>query len=125
MKFSLESKGDWSKTTRYLSRLERMEMFKSLSKYGDQGVQALASATPKDSGETANSWTYEVVVSGKSARIVWKNTNINQGVNIAIILQMGHGTGTGGYVQGRDYINPAMRPIFDKIANEVWKEVTK
>lgn len=125
MKFSLESKGDWSKTTRYLSRLERMEMFKTLSKYGDQGVQALASATPKDSGETANSWTYEVVVSGKSARIVWKNTNINQGVNIAIILQMGHGTGTGGYVQGRDYINPAMRPIFDKIANEVWKEVTK
>lgn len=125
MKFSLESKGDWSKTTRYLSRLERMEMFKSLSKYGDQGVQALASATPKDSGETANSWTYEVVVSGKSARIVWKNTNVNQGVNIAIILQMGHGTGTGGYVQGRDYINPAMRPIFDKIANEVWKEVTK
>lgn len=125
MKFSLESKGDWSKTTKYLSRLERMEMFKTLGKYGDQGVRALASATPKDSGETANSWTYEVVVSGKSARIVWKNTNVNQGVNIAIILQMGHGTGTGGYVQGRDYINPAMRPIFDKIANEVWKEVTK
>lgn len=125
MKISLESKGNFKNTERFLSRISRNEHLKILNKYGEKGVAALASATPKDSGETANSWTYEVKIEGNSGRIVWKNTNINRGVNIAIILQMGHGTGTGGYVQGRDYINPAMRPIFDQIANEVWKEVTK
>lgn len=125
MKFSLESKGDWTATKKFLTRLERNEIYKNLSRQGEKGVQALSSATPKDSGETANSWTYEVVVTNNNAQIIWKNSNINNGVNIAIILQTGHGTGTGGYVQGRDYINPAMRPIFDQIANEVWKEVTR
>ena len=87
------------------------------------GVSALAQATPVDSGATASSWGYEIVVSGEDATIYWTNTNQNKGVYIAVILQFGHGTGTGGYVAGRDYINPAMRPIFDKIANEAWMEV--
>ena len=89
------------------------------------GVDALASATPVESGLTAASWYFEVESGGGRHRITWKNSNVNGGVHIAIILQYGHGTGTGGYVQGRDYINPAIRPVFDKIEAEVWKEVTK
>lgn len=98
---------------------------KILQKYGQQGVAALSAATPVESGTTANSWSYEIKTSGQSATIYWSNSNVNKGVNIAVILQFGHGTGTGGYVQGRDYINPAMRPIFDKIAEEAWMEVVK
>ena len=94
-----------------------------LSKYGQIGVGALASATPLDSGKTAASWGYEISMSGNSATITWINSNQNQGVNIAVILQYGHGTGTGGYVAGRDYINPAMRPVFDKITEDVWREI--
>lgn len=94
-----------------------------LQKYGSKGVAALAASTPVDTGKTAGSWTYSISVSGESATIYWENSNTNKGVNIAVILQYGHGTGTGGYVQGRDYINPAMRPIFDQIANEAWMEV--
>jgi hypothetical protein len=89
------------------------------------GVDALANATPVESGLTAQSWYYEVESGGGRHRITWKNRNVNQGVPIAIILQYGHGTGTGGYVAGRDYINPAIRPAFEKIADEVWKEVTR
>lgn len=89
------------------------------------GVDALANATPVESGLTAQSWYFEVESGGGSHRITWKNRNVNQGVPIAIILQYGHGTGTGGYVAGRDYINPAIRPAFDKIADAVWKEVTR
>ena len=88
------------------------------------GVSALESATPVDSGLTASSWDYEIHQSRNSAKIVWTNSNINQGVPIAIILQYGHGTRNGGYVQGRDYINPAIKPVFDRIAEGVWKEVT-
>ena len=94
-----------------------------LEKYAQQGVSALASATPVDSGATASSWGYEIARSGQGATIYWTNTNSNQGVVIAVILQYGHGTGTGGYVQGRDYINPAMRPVFDQIADAAWREV--
>lgn len=103
--------------------MEKFKVEHILEKYGSKGVSALSSATPIDSGLTASSWTYVVEVKGESATIHWMNTNSNKGVNIAVILQYGHGTGTGGYVQGRDYINPAMRPIFDQIAEEAWREV--
>ena len=94
-----------------------------LDKYGKLGVDALKSATPTETGKTAESWSYEIKNNGSSAVISFLNTNINKGVNIAIILQYGHGTGTGGYVEGRDYINPAIQPVFDALANEAWKEV--
>lgn len=97
---------------------------KALEKYGQRGVSALASATPVESGLTASSWTYEIVRKPGSISINFNNTNIQNGVPIAVILQLGHGTGTGGWVEGRDYINPAIQPIFDEIVNEAWKEVT-
>ena len=116
-------KGDFKITSSFLERaLEAIKMGQ-LDKYGKMGVKALADATPVDTGETAASWDYRIVHNGRGATIEWFNTHENKGVNIAIILQYGHGTGTGGYVQGRDYINPAMRPVFDKIADEAWKEV--
>ena len=95
-----------------------------LDKYGQEGVAALASATPVDSGETANSWYYKIERTKGSVKIVFCNSNIQNGVPIAIILQYGHGTRNGGWVEGRDYINPAIQPIFDKITNEMWREVT-
>lgn len=118
-------KGDFSKLTRYLERVKEAVRLGVLDKYGREGVAALASATPVDSGLTASSWYYEIVQEGGSAKINFCNSHINKGVPIAIILQYGHGTGTGGWVEGRDYINPAMQPVFDKLANEAWREVTK
>lgn len=117
-------KGDFAKLTRYLVKLDKTIKFKDLDKYGKEGVAALASATPVDTGLTARSWYYEVERSKGSAKITFYNSNVHRGINIAIILQMGHGTGSGGWVQGRDYINPAIQPIFDKIAENAWKEVT-
>ena len=125
MSVSFDISGDFEKTYDFLKRMSRGDAFKVLDKYGKLGVDALASATPIASRDTASSWTFEVERTGSTYSINWLNTNVNGGVNIAIILQTGHGTGTGGYVQGRDYINPAIRPVFDKIANEVWREVTK
>ncbi len=121
----ITSSGDFSRTFKFLNFMSNWKIDKILQKYGQQGVAALAAATPVESGTTANSWSYEIKTSGQSATIYWSNSNVNKGVNIAVILQFGHGTGTGGYVQGRDYINPAMRPIFDKIAEEAWMEVVK
>lgn len=121
----ITSSGDFSRTFKFLNFMSNWKIDKILQKYGRQGVAALAAATPVESGTTANSWSYEIKTSGQSATIYWSNSNVNKGVNIAVILQFGHGTGTGGYVQGRDYINPAMRPIFDKIAEEAWMEVVK
>lgn len=118
-------KGDFSKTDRYFERLREAAKVGVLDKYGRAGVEALTSATPVDSGRTAKSWNYEIERQNGSVSIIFNNTNINKGVPIAIILQYGHGTGTGGWVQGRDYINPAIQPIFDKLADEAWKEVTK
>jgi hypothetical protein len=118
-------KGDFAKLTRYLERAKKGVRLETLNKYGSEGVAALASATPVESGKTANSWYYEIEQTKGSVMIRFNNTNVNQGVPIAIILQYGHGTGTGGWVQGRDYINPAIQPIFDKIANDAWREVTK
>lgn len=122
---SFRQKGDFSKLSRYLERAKNVVRIGELDKYGREGVAALASATPMDSGETANSWYYEIVRTNGSVSIEFHNSNIQNGVPIAIILQYGHGTGTGGWVQGRDYINPAIQPIFDKIANDAWREVTK
>ena len=118
-------KGDFSKLTRYLERMKNAIRLGVLDKYGQAGVSALSSATPVESGLTASSWYYEVVHERESAQIIFSNSHVNKGVPIAIILQYGHGTGTGGWVQGRDYINPAIQPVFDKIANDAWREVTK
>ncbi len=121
---TISSRGDFHKTIKYLNKLKKREYLRKLDKYGKAGVDALQRATPVDSGKTADSWDYDISQTSSGAQITWTNSNINNGVNIAVILQYGHGTGTGGYVQGRDYINPAMRPVFDKIANEAWKAVT-
>lgn len=122
---SIRQKGDFSKLTRYLIRLEKAITPSDLDKYGQEGVRALASATPVDTGLTASSWYYEVEVTDGSASITFYNSNIQNGIPIAIILQYGHATRNGGWVEGRDYINPAIQPIFDKIAEKAWKEVTK
>lgn len=122
---TFRQKGDFSKLTKYLERAKEVVHLGNLDKYGREGVDALASATPVDSGETANSWYYEITNKNGSATISFYNRNIQNGVPIAIILQYGHGTGTGGWVQGQDYINPAIQPIFDKIAKDAWEEVTK
>ena len=122
---SFRQKGDFSNLSSYFERVKEKVKLGDLDKYGRAGVSALASATPVDSGQTANSWYYEIERQNGSVSIVFNNSNVNKGVPIAIILQYGHGTGTGGWVQGRDYINPAIQPIFDEIANNAWKEVTK
>ena len=122
---SFRQKGDFSKLNRFLERAKGAARLSILDKYGREGVAALASATPIDSGKTANSWYYEVKHDNGAATITFLNSHINNGVPIAIILQYGHGTGTGGWVEGRDYINPAVQPVFDKIVDEAWKEVTK
>ena len=121
---TFRQKGDFSKLTRFLERAKEAVHLGDLDKYGRAGVAALASATPVDSGETASSWYYEITNKNGSAVISFRNSNVQNGVPIAIILQYGHGTGTGGWVQGRDYITPAIKPIFDQIENNAWKEVT-
>lgn len=122
---SFRQKGDFSKLSSFLEKAKNAVHLGDLDRYGREGVSALASATPVDTGETANSWSYEIEHRNGSSVISFHNSNIQNGVPIAIILQYGHGTGTGGWVEGRDYINPAIRPVFDKLANEAWREVTK
>ena len=122
---SFRQKGDFSKLNSFLEKTKEAVKIGDLDRYGREGVAALESATPVDSGLTASSWYYEIERVNGSVSISFHNSNIQNGVPIAIILQYGHGTGTGGWVQGRDYINPAIQPIFDKIANNAWKEVTK
>lgn len=117
--------GDFKNLDKFLSKMRLGEHLKRLEKYGESGVKALVAATPKDTGKTAGSWSYDIDVSIGSTTITWSNSNVNDGVPIAIILQYGHGTGTGGWVAGYDYINPAIQPLFDKIADVVWMEVTK
>lgn len=118
-------KGDFSKLSSYLEKAKGAARIGILDKYGREGVAALASATPVETGKTAGSWYYEIKRQNGSVSLVFNNSNINKGVPIAIVLQYGHGTGTGGWVQGRDYINPAIQPVFDRIAETAWKEVTK
>ena len=122
---TFRQKGDFSKLTRYLERAKEVIKLGDLDKYGQEGVDALSSATPVDSGLTASSWYYKIENKNGSAIISFYNSNVNNGVLIAIILQYGHGTNNGGWVEGRDYINPAILPIFEKIANDAWEEVTK
>ena len=117
-------KGNFNRTEKFLIGAKNLKIRSILDRYGREGVNALASATPLDSGKTADSWDYTVEMSGGSYAIYWSNSNVNKGVSIALILQYGHGTGTGGYVQGRDYINPAIKPVFDALADAAWKEVT-
>ncbi len=102
----------------------RGDMYRSIDSAAQQGVMALASATPKESGLASSSWSYTIDRSSSSCTIKWMNRDVESGFPVAIMLQYGYGTGTGGYVQGRDYINPAMRPVFDRIAEQVWKAVT-
>lgn len=124
--FTLFSKGDFNTLEKYLKKSLGRNYRSVLERYGQMGVQALAAATPVDTGKTASSWTYDIVEneSKGTMSIEFRNTNINKGVNIALILQYGHATRNGGYVAGRDYINPALQPIFDKLAEDAWKEVT-
>lgn len=119
----ITSRGDYSKTKNALNKLKNGDMFKNLDHYGEIGVAALARSTPVDTGLTSQSWSYAIIKSKEHPGIEWTNTNTVNGIPVAILIQYGHGTGTGGYVQGRDFINPAMRPIFDKIADDVWEEV--
>lgn len=125
MGFKIEVIGEHALTKRYLEKLRAFQIRRVLQKYGQKGVEALSSATPVKTGKTASSWSYQIESNGDSHTISWSNSNDNRGVNIAIILQYGHGTGRGGYVPGRDYINPAMKPIFDSIVEEAWKELSR
>ena len=119
---SLASKGDFRKTEKFMKNARTKKLMSILKQYGEEGVAALMVATPLDTGRTASSWRYEIKVESDCIRLVFHNDNIQNGVPIAIILQYGHGTGTGGWVEGRDYINPAIQPVFDKIAKSAWKE---
>lgn len=121
----IRQKGDFSKTENWLKNLKTSRIIKSLERYAQEGVNALASATPVDTGLTASSWYYKIEVKDTTSTILFCNSNIQNGIPIAIILQYGHGTRNGGWVEGRDYINPAIQPIFEKIVNRAWGEVTK
>lgn len=121
---SFVQKGNFKRINRFLIFASKFNIKTRLDKYGMRGVEALAAATPVDSGRTASSWSYEIEGNAESASIVWTNDNTNDGIVIAVILHYGHGTGTGGYVSGRNYITPAIQPIFDQIANDAWREVT-
>ena len=123
--FEIRQKGDFKTLTSYLKRLNEFDKLSSLSRYGDKGVDALRTATPKDTGLTADSWNYKIVRGRSSVSITFNNTNVQNGVPIAIVLQYGHATRNGGYVTGIDYINPALRPIFEKLAEAAWEEVKR
>ena len=125
MTITIVQKGDFNTTEAYLERLKRQEQYRILSKYGSLGVAALSNATPVDSGLTAASWSYTIVQRKGYYSIRWHNSNHVNGIPVAVLIQYGHGTGTGGYVQGRDYIMPAIRPIFEQIAAEAWREVNR
>lgn len=122
---TFKHKGDFSKAARYLEKAKQAVRIGDLDKFGREGVAALSAATPVDSGLTAQSWHYKIENNKGSTTISFYNSNVQNGVPIAIVLQYGHGTRNGGWVQGRDYINPAIQPVFDRIADNAWKEVTK
>lgn len=122
---TVKCQGSFDRSEFFLKRLLKLDIKETLEKYGRLGVEQLRAYTPKDSGETADSWDYEIHIGADRQSIVFTNSNINDGVPIAIILQYGHGTRNGGYVQGIDYINPALNSIFDELADEAWREVTR
>lgn len=125
MYISFRQKGNFKKLTSFLEKSKESINLGILDKYGKEGVAALASATPKDTGLTASSWYYTIENKNGVASVTFNNSNIQNGEKIAILIQYGHGTGTGGWVQGRDYINPVIQPLFDELANKAWKEVTR
>lgn len=122
---TIESEGEWKMTRNWFDRMTKLDLALIMNQFGKEGVSALAAATPSKSGLTSKSWDYEVTRKGNNWKITWSNSNVNKGANIAVLIQYGHGTRNGGYVVGRDYINPAIRPVFDKIAQKAWKEVTR
>lgn len=122
---TIESQGEWTMTRNWFDRMTKLDLALIMNQFGKEGVSALAAATPSKSGLTSKSWNYEVTRKGNNWKITWTNSNVNKGANIAVLIQYGHGTRNGGYVVGRDYINPAIRPVFDKIAQKAWKEVTR
>ena len=122
---TIESQGEWKMTRNWFDRMTKLDLALIMNQFGKEGVSALAAATPSRSGLTSKSWNYEVTRKGNDWKITWTNSNVNKGANIAVLIQYGHGTRNGGYVVGRDYINPAIRPVFDKIAQKAWKEVTR
>lgn len=121
---TFETKGSFTKTENSINRMSMLSIYTTLRKYGEEGRKALSEATPKDSGETADSWSYRIEKKGPKWELSWHNEHRDKGFPVAIRIQYGYGTGTGGYVEGEDYINPAIKPIFEKILQEVWKEVT-
>lgn len=121
---SFQSSGSFRNTDKFLKKMSKRDIFRTLERFGREGVNALAAATPSQSGVTASSWSYQIKNEKSSFSITWTNSHIVGGTPLVILLQYGHGTGTGGYVRGRDFINPALKPIFDKIADEAWKAVT-
>jgi hypothetical protein len=123
MKVNITQRGSFEKTTKYLKMMLKAFEKGVFDKYGQLGVEALRANTPTDTGLTANSWSYQIIKSDNSVRLEFDNSNVNKHVNIALILQYGHGTGTGGYVEGIDYINPALTPIFERMVADIWKEV--
>lgn len=126
MGIRVKQRGNFSKIEAFFDRMKHPFYYRILNKYGQQGVEALSQATPRDTGKTAESWSYEIINTGKKIKIVWKNSNLAEaGMPIAVLIQYGHATRNGGYVEGIDYINPALKPIFDEIADSLWKEVTK
>jgi hypothetical protein len=122
---TITQKGDFHNTERWLAKLKSAQMFAVGAKYGSIGQNALSNATPVDSGLAASSWSYSIVQRTGYFSIRWHNSDVENGFHVAVMIQYGHGTGTGGYVQGRDYINPAMRPIFDQIVADVMREVSR
>lgn len=118
-------KGDFHKTEGFLYNITHMNLHRLLRKYGEEGARALEAATPKDTGETASSWGYEITTDRTSSRVVWTNSKIVDGYSVALLLQYGHGTKNGGFVQGIDYINPALKTIFMRMADDAWREVTR
>lgn len=125
MGIKMTSKGSFDKTEKFLKKSLGRDYISVLHEYGEKGVQALSAATPVDTGLTASLWRYEVVQKGSTISVIWSNDNVQDGVNIAVILQYGHAAPNGYWIQGRDYINPALQPIFDDLADKAWKEVTK
>ena len=122
---TITSKGNLSKTYNFLKKHPSKRFLNTLKYFGEKGVQALSNATPVDTGKTAASWSYKIVTTDNSVTITWTNSNVVNGVPIAIILQYGHGTRNGGWVEGRDYINPAIQPIFDDIKDKIWRKLPK
>lgn len=120
----IKHRGDFNKTDRFLNRVKKIDFASLLAPYGQHGVTALAGATPKRSGEAASSWGYEINANSKEVKITWTNSKMAGSVPLVILIQYGHGTGTGGYVQGQDFINPALRPVFNRMAMDIWREIT-